>query len=244
MSTIEERGNDRAKRKTHEIEARRLLTLMRDSGIPEDTLEVNYRCVANLVIPWDKCTKSPDEEMDYVANHHKTWARSGTYLTIEGGGKENEGMRDRVMNFCLLKAIIANFHETVVVGEDNNFFGERTFLDGIAKVVDFVSIAPILSSFDRSRFDLLEGLSKIPVLALREIDPERVPRENSDAAPIIDSILRTRKISKIPTILTFMRVSASLFKEGGHGKELTDIAKACHDEEAGIIRIMVKEKDK
>ena len=146
------------------------------------------------------------------------------------------------MNYCLLKAIIANFNDVVIDEEERAFLGTaKTFLNEVTKVVDFISILPILMSYERTRFGLLDSLSTIPILALREIDPDRGPRENSDASSIIDSILRKRRISKLPTVLTFMGPSIKIAEGSGHGTELADIAKAHYNEENGIIRIAVKE---
>ena len=243
MSTIEERGNVRAQKRTHELEARRLLFLMHEAGIPEDMLDLNDYDITPLIIDkWDKYEGKGEDIIEYITNNHKVWARSGTYLTIEGGGRYNEKKRDKVMNYCLLKAIIANFNDVVIDEEERAFLGTaKTFLNEVTKVVDFISILPVLMSYERTRFGLLDSLSTIPILALREIDPDRGPRENSDASSIIDSILRKRRISKLPTVLTFMGPSIKIAEGSGHGTELADIAKAPYNEENGIIRIAVKE---
>jgi hypothetical protein len=251
MSTIEERGNARAKQKMHELEAKRLLSLMGDAGIPEDMLEVEPQQIeAMLSKPWAKCGEGAAGVVNYIASQHKVWARTGTYLTIEGGCKFDEAKRDKVMNFCLLKAIIANFNMAIETEDRTSYSGllqgefVRTFRNEVVRVVDLISAFPILASYEKDRFALLSSWSKVPVLAIREIDPARGPRENSDAKAILDSVLRQRRLARMPTVLTFIGDSTQILaSEKGYGMEITDIAHARHDREAHIIKLMLEAQE-
>jgi hypothetical protein len=243
-SLIAQLGDERAKKRAHEIEAKRLLALISEAGIPEDMLDASEQIMADMVVDnWQKCNRLASDIIAYISIQSKKWARSGTYLTIEGGGRFGEKQRDKIMHYCLLKAIIANFNDITVDKESYTSSGEviRTYMTATTKVIDYLSVMPMLSSFESERFSILNNLSRIPLLAIREIDPSRTPRVNSDAAAITDSILRQRRISKLPTILTFLGNSLDMAKLGNnHSKEIVDIAVADHSEENEIIRIMIK----
>jgi len=243
MSTIGERGNARAVEKAREIEAKRFLNYLQKAKVPEATLDETPQTIGSLVFDgWAKHNgRTVDEIVAYLATEHRRWARMGTFIAIEGGGRRNFVNRDRVMNYCILQAIIANFNSVVIDKESTTVLNEvtRTFLNDITMVVDLISFLPLLSSWEKARFDLLENMSKIPILIIREVDLNRAPREASDASQYIDSVLRSRMLAKMPTILTFMNPTEENELSSAYGEEMTDIISSKYDEKLGIIRIMV-----
>lgn len=239
-----------SKKRTRELEAKRLLFMMREAGIPEDMLEATPNEMSRLIVdPWSMCKKSPEELIHYIANKHRVWARTGSYVVIEGGRRFNEKRRDMMMRYCLLKAILANFNDVVVDEEEPVAMNgvARTFLSEVTLIIDLISKLPMLASFERARFGMMEKWSKVQVLVIREIDPARSPRENTDASLIIDGILRQRRQANLPTILTFMSPTDEIIKNarggGGLGMELADIVSAAHSEAANIIRVQVQNED-
>jgi hypothetical protein len=249
MSDIATRGDERAKKRSQDLSARRMLFLMQKAGVPEDMLDVGQGKVASMITErWDKCGEDGQSIANYISNFHKTWARNGTYVVIEGGDPMmDEARRDWMMHYCLFKAIVANFNDAVVEDEETTFLGEvtRSFMGEVTKTVDFLSNLPFLASFEKDRFSIMEQWANIPVLAIREIDPTRAPRASSDAATIIDSILRRRRIAKKPTILTFMGETSDVksgFQKGGTslGVEMANIARTSHNQALGVIRIRIE----
>ena len=206
-----------------DIEARRLLSNLDHAKIKDDVCEETLAKLEPILYPssWLYCDKTAMLAMQFVHDKYKKWAREGYRVVIEGG-KERE--RRRVMNYCIYRAILANF--------DCCTFVARTY--------DWPQAMAVFSSFSDPRRDgIIGGMEKIPVLGLTELDLSNHPRPNSDTDVILTGMLRYRMLEDMPTVIT-LRNSSLSDQKSTLGTEVCNIITTRHDEtEDKVLRIRI-----
>ena len=205
-----------------ELEARRLLSQLDYAKIDESVCDETLNGINEILdLPWEMCDDNNSEALMYLSEEKKFWANHGFRIIIEGGKERN---RRRMMNYCIYMGILARFQSFTY----------------IAKTYDWPSILPIIGDFKHaSKHSITESMQTIEVLGLTEIDLMQ-PRENGGVDGILTSVLRSRWLSKKPTIITLKRPSSACKNRGVMG-EIDDLASMKHSVEDMIIRLKLKE---
>jgi hypothetical protein len=203
-----------------ELEARRLLSQLDYAKIDETVCDETVAAISNLLsLPWEMCDENNANVLLFLTAEKKTWANQGFRIIIEGG---NQYTRRRVMNYCIYMGILARFQSFTY----------------IAKTYDWPSILPIIGDFKHtSKHSITESMQTIEVLGITEIDLLQ-PRDNGGVEGILTSILRSRWLSKKPTIITLKRPSKSC--KGRNTGEIDDIAEMKHSVEEMVVRLNLK----
>jgi len=211
---------------TREMEARRLLAQLDHAQVNdivcEDTAHVLTRIINDD--PWKMCSKNSAEIMNFIVDQKDKWANDGYFIIIEGGQKEKE--RRRVLDFVLYQAILAKF-------KSYNY---------IARTYDWQSILNDLSQFSNpDRPIYIESMNRISVLAINEFNLLMAPRFRHDLDIILTSIIRKRRLSGRPTIITLSKPSWEVVDKCGdnYGAQIVELLQTSHSEEDKIIRIRV-----
>lgn len=208
--------------------ALRLLMHLDYAGIPDVVCQDNFGQIGALLCTskWNMCDVPQMMVSTFIEAKSSVWARSGYVVVIEGG---TEQQRRRVMNYCLLIGIYANFRS-------------RVFL---AKIYDIGSILFSLSQYrDVNRMTYIKEMSTITILGVNELDMTVEPQKSSGIDIIMTSILRKRRLGGLPTVIS-LRVPSSELKAGGNGfgTELQTIVYTKHDEkENKVIRLKLTDK--
>ena len=217
-----ETSEDEHKARIQAIEARRLLAHLDHANIRDTVCEESLESIRGLLCrkPWQYC-KKPSQVAEFLHEDSKKWARQGYRIVIEGG---SERVRRRVMNYCIYRAILANFDCCTFV----------------ARIYDWSQVMSSMSSYsDPRRNEVIGGMEKIKVLGLGEINLSSPPRQNNDSDVVLTGVLRGRMIDEMPTIITLTNSSMS-GDTASMGTEINNIVNTPHDEEIEmVLRIKV-----
>jgi len=212
---------------TREMEARRLLAQLDHASVDDLVCEDTDIKIASSMHdkPWRMCDKDSTSVMKFIVEQRDKWANGGYVIIIEAGQKERE--RRRILNFLIYQAILSKF-------KNYNY---------IARIYDWQAILNDLSQYKNpSRPIYIESMSRISVLGINEFNLLLAPKFRHDLDVILTSILRKRKISGMPTIITLSKPSWDVIDKGGdnYGTQIVELLQTAHDEEIDkIIRIRV-----
>jgi hypothetical protein len=207
--------------KTLDLELKRLLIQLNDLRIPEVILEAGYPEIGKMLCQtkWDHCDKSAMDVAKFVCNQNKKWARQGSRIIIDGGSEKS---RRKIMNYCLCKAILANF----------------SCLVDIALKYDWPTLMPTLGNYNHpNRIELINNMQDVSVLGLTEIDFQA--KSTGDLDNILTSIIRSRMLNGKPTIITLRQISEGTVMVGGSAIEDALTSNYCEDDDDIIVRMRV-----
>lgn len=220
IDTFDEEPFDMQER-AGDLEARRLLSNLDYAKIDDSVCDETMVNICNLLsMPWAMCDKTETEILLFLMEKKSDWANDGFRIIIEGGSEKN---RRRVMSFCIYMGIIARLQSFTY----------------ISKTYDWQSILPIIGDFKHaSKHSILESMRTIEILGITEIDLAQ-PREMGGIEMTLTSVLRSRWLSKKPTIVTLKRPSN--LKQNILTGEIGDLVQMRNSEEDLIIRLNIKE---
>jgi hypothetical protein len=191
MSFFKE-ADERARQKALDLEAERVIRVAQLAGIPEDCLVSTAEEIESLLDngTYDKIGVSKGDVAKMV--FQSDWIFQRTHIMVSGG---TEQQREMVGNICLAKAIV-----------------HRLGWDGtVVKKVAMAQILPLLNSFERSRFDMVEEMGACATLMLTEIDPPEEGSFRNETKDLMDSVLLDRRTKTCPTIFTLSNTKVDLY---------------------------------
>ena len=192
-----------------DLELQRVIIKARQAGIPGDCLVAPRSIIKQML---DTKSGNVDELITYLYDKPNEWARTNTFIVIEGGTAER---RNRVACATLLRAILV--HSNVVLNEI-----------GLLKRLSEISLH--FTSFNQERFEQLARLRTIPCLTLTEFNKDTLPRGTTDARVAFQDLFSARRTEGRLTIVTLSEPSSTFYNHAlSFGPVFGDLIKAVKD---------------
>jgi len=202
-------------------ELHRMIRAARDEyGIREEAIAVAVGKIEELLHLgyYQNTDIAVSDVASFIYKAKLNWSNKGIFLLIETTEpNENEkqnhlplkaaDMRERFGEICLFRFLV---YDALLMGR-------------IISSYRMSEITTKLSTFDQSRFELTNELSKVPCLFIREVDTQEKIRDTNDCVSLLDSILFNRIKYNKPTIISLTVLSEKFISPGIFGKAFSSI---------------------
>jgi hypothetical protein len=213
-------------------ELHRLLLMAKEYGIREEAIAVPVGKMVELLHQkyYEDNVISPSDIGAFIYKVKPNWSNKGMVLLIETAEPEENktysslkatDLREYFGEICLFRFLVYN----------------ALLMDEIISSYRMSEIITRLSTFDQSRFNLANELSRVPCLFIREVDLKEHPRDTNDCISILDSILFNRIRYNKPTIISLTVLAEKFSAPEEFGKAFSNIIQTVDRNKVFKIRL-------
>ena len=201
-------------------EIQRLILMAEKNGICTDAIGISEAKIEELLsLPFCEDKGIPPQDMaTFVYKAKDYWFNKGMAIIVDGGGFND---RELFVDICLYRFLVYGS-----IMPDNVIISYR-----------MSEIITKLSTFENKRFDFTTQLSRIPCLAIREVDIKESPRTTNDCLPLLDSILFHRIKHGKPTIISLCVNKDAFNTPYVFGKAFSQLIQSGNNEKVYNIRV-------
>jgi len=215
-------------------ELHRLLLMAKDYGIREEAIAVPVGKIEEFLHHgyYERNGISPSDIASFIYKVKPNWSNKGIVLLIETeeldeNNKKNHStlkatdLREHFGEICLFRFLVYN----------------ALLMDGIISSYRMSEITTKLSTFDQSRFILVNELSQVPCLFIGEVDLKEAPRDTNDCIFLLDTILFNRIKYRKPTIISLPVLAEKFSTPESFGKCFSTIVQTIDKNKVLKVRL-------